>query len=216
MKPFLKTCRIDLPKDNSCLPTVRAAFANAERAIFRQAWLTEQEPAFRPASVATGWSEGEFLVFAELEDDEIYTEASGLNDETWEKGDVFEMFLRNMERTEYQELHIAPNNCKFQIRVPNDDELQDRDNLHAILDRFMLVPEVFQSRVWVEPGRWSVFARIPFAEMQLSGSPEGRTLAFSFGRYDYSRGSRPVVSSTSEHLVFNFHRQHEWGRLIFS
>ena len=204
---------LSLPSDAAQLSQVRAAFAASERLSLRQAWLTGQEPAFRPATVAVGWSPGEFLVFAEMEDDEIYSDAAGLNDETWEKGDVFEMFFRNVNQTEYQEFHVTPNGCHLQLRIPSLDDLVDRDRRHAVMKDFELSPEVFQSRVWIEPGRWSVLARIPFGELRLPERPVGHSLRFSFSRYDASRGREPVLSSTSAHQVLNFHRQQEWQTL---
>ncbi|HWL52378.1 MAG TPA: hypothetical protein VNQ90_08080 [Chthoniobacteraceae bacterium] len=207
---------ISLPAEISQLPQVRAAFAASERLPLRQAWLTEQEPAFRPASVATGWQAGEFLVFAELEDDDIYSDAAGLNDETWEKGDVFEMFFRSAAQAEYQEFHLTPNGCHLQLRIPSRDDLVDRDKRHAVMQDFELSPEVFQSRVWIEPGRWSVLARIPLSELRLPDEPSGCSLKFSFSRYDATRGREPVLSSTSDHQVLNFHRQQEWRSLVIS
>jgi hypothetical protein len=39
---------------------------------------------------------------------------------------------------------------------------------------------------------------------------------FSFSRYDYIRGRRePMISSTSPHARPGFHRREEWGTLIF-
>jgi len=176
----------------------------------------DQKNLFRPASVSAGWMPGEFLVFAELEDDDIFSHAAGLNDDTWEKGDVLEMFLRDESRQEYQEFHIAPTNCKLQLRIPCLEELIDRERRHSIMADFQLSPEVFQSRVWVENGKWSVLARIPFGELQLPAEPLGEKLSFFFSRYDHTRDREPMLTSTSSHRKVNFHRQQEWRNLVLS
>lgn len=213
MKQFIQTKLVELPVDDSRLSDVRATFSLSARFVLQQAWLAEPEAAFRPGVVTVGWKPGEFLVFAELEDVDIFSDAIGLNDNTWEKGDVFEIFLRNMKREEYQEFHITPNNCKLQLRIPSLEALVDRQKRHAVMKGFELSPEVFRSRVWIEKERWSVLARIPFGELQLPESPVGTELAFSFSRYDYTRGQEPILSSTSCHRELNFHRQQEWNCL---
>ena len=66
--------------------------------------------------------------------------------------------------------------------------------------------------------RWEVVVEIPFdvvCEVFLPWASD-RWL-FSFSRYDYTRGhEKPVLSSTSQHAVLNFHRQNEWGELRFA
>lgn len=216
MRPVFYSKRINISGRNPALEGLRLSFADAKRFTLKQDWLPEPEAGFRQASVATGWNEAEFLIFAELEDDDIYSEARGLNDETWEKGDVFEIFLRNAMHFEYQEFHITPHNCKFQMRIPSLDELVDRERRHGIMSKFELTTEVFQSQVWLEDERWSLLARIPLGELQLPADPVGHELIFSFSRYDFTRGFGSMLSSTSRHQVANFHRQHEWDRLILS
>ncbi len=216
MNDIIQTHPIGLPVATSSLADVCAAFARAERITFGQAWLAEPEARFRPATVRTGWTRGALLVFAELEDDSIYSNAVGLNDRTWEKGDVFEMFLRNPETPAYQEFHITPDNAKLQLRIPVRDDLVDREKRHAVMDAFELSEEVFSSSIWIGNGRWSLLAQIPLKELQLPENPVARELAFSFSRYDWTVGEpSPVLSSTSPHKEVNFHRQQEWRRLVF-
>ncbi|HZQ46778.1 MAG TPA: hypothetical protein VFC07_07205, partial [Verrucomicrobiae bacterium] len=84
----------------------------------------------------------------------------------------------------------------------------------------VLVPgEAFHSRTWVQPeaGKWFAYAKIPASSVCLQPRPlKGSQWHFSFSRYDYTRGRKaPVISSTSPHPVANFHHQDEWGLLTF-
>jgi len=197
MDNSLRTYPIVLPPDLSCRTEASAAFANAEPVLLEQGWLSKREEKFRPATVYTGWGHDILMVYAELEDDAIYSEATGLNDRTWEKGDVFEIFLRNPSSTEYQEFHITPTNAKLQLRIPSLETLISRDNRHAVMGDFMLKWEAFQSRVWLEESRWFVLAAIPFSELQLPGSPHGSQLSFSFS----PRGNPPALLGDSQSLT---------------
>jgi hypothetical protein len=83
----------------------------------------------------------------------------------------------------------------------------------------MIYDRQIDTRVRVEgtQGRWWVLAAIPADMVADSGvlGPGSRWL-FSFSRYDYTRGKpAPVLSSTSPHREVNFHRQQEWGTLLF-
>ncbi len=214
--PILKCAPLRLPDANLELAEVQSLFSGPKPIALRQAWLPEPEDAFRPAEVVTAWNTGELLVFAVLEDDEIFSDARKLNDDVYKMGDTFEMFLWNTAQSEYREFHVAPNNCKLQLRFPNLETVKNRSQNNLGIEDLKLVPEVFTSRVWIENGRWFVLARVPFAELQLPERPLGRELAFSFSRYDYNRGFKPVLSSTSAHPVIDFHRLHEWKRLVFA
>lgn len=157
------------------------------------------------------------LVFADLSDAAIHSDAAFLNDCTWEKGDVFEMFLSDPLGADYLELHVTPNNQKLQVRVPRLEIWMDRDRRHAAMDGFLVPQEIFSSQVWIEEERWCVLARVPFSALGLKEIPEGDELLFSFCRYDTTPGTpSPVLSSSSPHKAENFHRWHEWKRLRFS
>ena len=47
-------------------------------------------------------------------------------------------------------------------------------------------------------------------------NPGNAPWRFSFSRYDHTRGANnPVLSSSSPHQELDFHRQEDWGRLVF-
>ncbi len=212
---LLQTLPVELLPDTSSLREVSDAFAHAVPLALTQTWFAQPDERFRPAMVRTGWTSTAFVVFAELEDDSIYSDATGLNDQTWEKGDVFEIFLRNPASMEYQEFHIAPNGAKLQLRIPSLDEFVDRGKRHAAMGNFELTGGAIRSRIWIEGRRWVTLTQIPFTELQLPANPVGSDLKFSFSRYDYTRGTpEPVLSSTSPHREVNFHRQEDWSRLV--
>lgn len=211
--PCFELDAISSPEPSS----LSAVFSTARPIGLAQPWRSVPEPAFRPGTVRFGWNSGKLLIFAELADDDIYSDASQLNDITWERGDVFEIFLRNLDQQEYLELHVTPNNQKLQLRIPSLEDLRIQARRNAVISSFRVdQEEIFSSWVWVntKERRWLVLAAVPFRQIGLPPQPLGGELLFSFGRYDHTRGSvGPVLSTSSAHQQIDFHRQHEWGRL---
>jgi hypothetical protein len=194
------------------------AFEGAASQALGQAWLTEPEAGFMPAVVKVGWREQSLLVLAELTDSDIFTHAARSNEKLWELGDVFEIFLRPAEQQSYFEFHVAPSNLTLQLRFPNAAAVAQVRKTESI-DDLLIHDAVFQSRTWVqsEARRWFVFAEIPVATVsEQNKSLPGSRWFFSFCRYDYSAGSTtPIISSTSAHTKPDFHRQDEWGAMLF-
>jgi hypothetical protein len=204
--------------DSTQLEAVRCAFQSVTPCLFQQAWRDEEEAGFSPATVRTGWRENSLLVFAELADADIFNDATGMNQRTWELGDVFEMFFRAATRPSYLELHVTPGNQVLQLRYADDGSAR-RARETGRPEEFLISREVFHSRTWIEnkARQWNVLAEIPAQAVCGSDeSLENTQWHFSFGRYDYTRGIQaPVISSTSPHAQPDFHRQHEWGVMTF-
>jgi hypothetical protein len=180
------------------LDGLRGALASAPAVVLGQAWRAVPDPAFRPGSVRAGWRPDELLVLAELEDDDIFTQADGPRQRFWELGDVFEIFLEPAEAAAYAELHVAPGNRRAALRIPVPRP--------SVEPEALMVEPAFDSRSREEAGRWLVAAAVPFSAIG------GRPARFSFSRYDYTRGrAEPVHSSTSPHRELDFHRRREWG-----
>jgi hypothetical protein len=188
------------PDDLSCL---RASFRGRTRLALGQAWLTSPEPGLRAGSVKTAWRAQSLLVLAELDDDDVFSRATGANQRFWELGDCFEMFLEAPGAGFYVELQVTPANHALQLRVPIPRPKAEPETL-------MVAASLFSSRTWNEARHWAVYAEIPFA------ATGGRPARFSFSRYDYTRGKPPVLSSTSPHAAVDFHRREEWGTLEFA
>jgi hypothetical protein len=190
------------------LSELREAFGVTEPLLLQQTWLASPDPAFLAGSVRTAWTPEAFLVFAELPDADIFSNATAPNQQNWLLGDVFEIFLKSPDRAAYDELHVTPHNIRSHFHF---------DTAGAPLQP---VPEgEFASRTWLDtPGqRWFVFAEIP-ARLVIPSGPirPGVSCHFSFSRYDAFRTDHPpVLSSTSPHSARNFHRLDEWGTVIF-
>lgn len=201
----------------SDLQEVVEAFASAPSLALAQSWLEACEPDFAPGQVQTGWYDRSLLVLARLTDRDIYTAMTGPNQRAWMLGDAFEIFLRPAGHAAYFELHVAPNNCRLQMRFPNAGCLI-RAREPGFLESLMVPSELFRSRTWVqrEAQCWCVLAEIPADNLrEPTGEFPGSQWHFSFSRYDYTRGrATPVISSTSPHAVPKFHRQEEWGLMI--
>ena len=204
--------------DESNLESVRHAFQSAAPCSMGQAWQAKASENFAPAMVRTGWRDGAVLIYAELTDTDIFTRADGLNQRTWELGDAFEMFLRPEGQEAYVELQVTPNNQRLQLRYANRASL-DLARQSGSCEHALIPGAAFRSRTWIEesPSRWHVFAEVSALLVCGSGAvPTGGLWHFSFSRYDYTRGQdEPVISSTSPHAEANFHRQEEWGLMIF-
>ena len=198
------------------LAAVRLAFEPATPVSSQQGWLAKPEPDFAPMTVRCGWRPDELLVFAELTDADIFTRATAHNQRLWELGDAFEIFLRLAGRESYVELQVAPNNRRLQLRYPNPAAVDRARALGAVKD-FILPPNTFRSRTWlrVKEAEWFVLAQIPASAVGRKSPLRPRLeCRFSFSRYDYTRGRKaPVISSTSPHQQVDFHRQQEWGVL---
>jgi hypothetical protein len=211
-------CR-QLPEfESTNLDAVRATFQNAIACNLEQAWLKKPEADFAPASVRTGWRNDSLLIFAELTDADIFTRATAHNQRFWELGDTLEIFLRPIEQQIYLEFHVAPNNLRLQLRFPDAEAVKRAAKTNSFENFLIHGESVFQSRTWTQPQRWFVFAEIPARSVaEKPKPPPDSEWLFSFSRYDCTRGrAEPVISSTSPHTAPpDFHRQREWGKLIF-
>jgi hypothetical protein len=210
--------------DADKLDAVQAAFARAAGCVMQQAWLTAPEKDFTPATVRAGRRGNSLLVFAELEDADIFTAATAHNQRMWELGDVLEIFLSPENSAGYVEFHVTPNNFRLQLRLPDTATLR-RAQAENRFDHLLLSDGAFRSHAWMRPEneKWFAFAEIPADVVgQASSLPRagnlqaGANWKFSFSRYDYIRGrGEPIISSTSPHARPDFHRREEWGTLIF-
>ena len=206
----------EFAKDN--LESFRRAFLSAAPCNLKQAWLAAPESDFREGQVRIGWQKNSLLVFAELTDADIFSASIDANYPSWEAGDVFEIFLRPYGQSEYVEFHVTPDNRRLQLRF-DDPKMVDQVRKDRSVQSVMIPGDYFQSRTWVFPEsqKWFVYAEIPASSVAFNVYVlKGSRWHFSFCRYDYRRGGKsPVISSTSPHIVPDFHRLHEWGLMSF-
>ena len=218
--PYQLACRRLPGFDPGSWESVAGAFCEAQSCHLQQSWLPDQQPGFRPGRVRTGWTDEALIVFAELDDDDIFNPATRLNEHFYKHGDVFEMFLRPMGQESYYEFHVGPQNQKFQMRVPSAGDFAALQKGAGIPPAWMISQRVIETRVEVcaKASQWKVLAAIPFDMVGEVGAPQaGSQWLFSFCRYDYSRQKPgPVLSSTSPHQQpVSYHSQAEWGVLAF-
>jgi len=210
------TCPQLLELDKADLGAIRNAFRAVKSLRFGQAWAATTPPQFFSGTASIAWNKTSFLVFAELEDKDIFTFARQDGERLWELGDTFEIFLRPINQQAYFEFHVASNNCRLQLHFA-DVNAAERAGRSRSLDEVILSGDVLRSRTWIHPEiqQWFVFAEISAAAMTGQAQPlRGSEWLFSFGRYDYTRSeSSPVLSSTSAHAQLDFHRHHEWLKL---
>jgi hypothetical protein len=176
--------------------------------FMQQGWLDAPEADFLPAKIRVGWTPSQLIILAEIPDRDIFTQATGSNQRTWELGDVFEIFLKPDDRSDYIELHVTPQNFRLQLQIESQGKPATQ-----------LDDGVFSSRVKIDAAnqKWTVYAEVPTSLVTGQEHIEaGESWLFSFSRYDASRDGRPpILSSTSPHQAINFHRIHEWGKINF-
>lgn len=198
--------------ENQSWNEIAAAFENAASCQLGQSWRMALQPRFTPAEVRVAWTPAALWIYAKLHDVDIFNAATQLNEDTFLLGDAFEIFLHPLPGEEYFEMHVTPNNQKLQIHLPHEWRTE---MTHTRLPE----PDFFQSRAHIETtaNRWHVLAQIPAHNLIGRNLLPGDQWLFSFSRYDYTRGfKRPILSSTSFHSRPNFHDRHDWGSLIFT
>jgi hypothetical protein len=203
--------------------SVRTAFANADGCFLRQTWRDLPEAGLRPGVVKVG-RQGKFLwILAEFEDEDIYNLADGPNQETWTLGDVFEIFVRPQDQESYFEFHFTPDNYVLALRFPSQRSLQLLSEDHETgsgLQPFFYDHAAIQSwtRVESDKDRWSILVALDCDLLsEAKTSQRGDVWLYSFSRYDYTRGARqPILSSSSAHQEPNYHLLGDWGQLYFA
>jgi hypothetical protein len=169
------------------------------------------------AAVRIGWRAERFLAFGELTDDKLFTRATEDNQLLCSFGDVFEIFLRDLEGERYAEFHVAPNGKRLQLLWPDAATVRRVGNKEVSLDELKIDEPIFDFTQWSEGKTWCICALVPSSVFLRAGTTlEGRTWRASFSRYDYSSAEEPpILSSTSPHAEISFHRQQEWAELHF-
>ena len=203
-----------LPFEDSDWEAISKAFEAAPVLPFRQAWLEKTEPGFRDGEVRLGWQEEGICVWARMEDDRIFTEATANQQHLWRLGDVFEIFVRDTANTEYLELHTAPTGHRLQLRFGSEQVIEQLRDGHGELEDYMVIEPLFHASVRTVLQGWEVLAVVSAEALGAGGSLAGRNFLASFSRYDYrDAAAPPVLSSTAAHRVLNFHRQGDWAQV---
>lgn len=217
-EPLKLSCR-PLPEfDTTDWNSIEAAFADASSCELKQAWRKNPEPDFAPARVAVGWRDDALWVYAELTDVDIFNDATHLNDATYAKGDIFEIFLRPENQNDYWEFHITPESQNLQLHWPDDKAVWVCEDSQESLAPYFFNEQLIQSQTQIQRDKnsWRVLARVPANIVDSAKIKSGAVWSFSFSRYDCTRGRElPDWSSSSPHPEPKFHRQQEWGKMYF-
>ncbi len=188
----------------------------------QQGWRDSPEEGFRAGRVELAWCHDRLWLHAVLEDDDIHTSAVADDQRFWERGDVLEIFVRRLPEAAYREFQVTPNGHRLQLAYPGAEEYRALAAAGPYdLDPFITRGRDFDFFVRVESalGRWRVLAAVPgmATGMAAGESLAGELWRLSVSRYDYARGNRaPVLSSTSAFSRPAFHDQSAWKTVVFS
>lgn len=177
--------------------------------------MPQPEKSFRKGTVQLGLRSDSLLVLATLDDDDLFTAATGDHQRMWELGDVLEIFLCDSSREDYIEMHVTPNGRRTQLRFPNAAATpQIRRDGRDPIATFGVFEPIFDFTLRATSAGWQVFASIPFTSITPGGVPE--IILASFSRFDASPANPSrVLSSTSPHPGedLDFHRRQDWTPL---
>ena len=152
-----------------------------------------------------------------LQDKDIYTNATGHDQQLWRLGDTVEFFIKPDTASEkYYAIYVAPNGYTIDICIPSRTEL-----LSGTVSWSDLI--AYESRcsanVISDPhaGVWKVEVTIPWTAFEL---PEIRPVIslwkFAVCRYNYSKTvSEPELSSTAYLDRPDFHQYENYNMFVF-
>ncbi len=198
---------------------IHRVFRQRPKIALGQSWLAAPEPRFRPGFVRLGLTGMNLAVLAVLEDRDVFNPVTRFNVPAFPHGDTFEIFLKPDGQDAYWEFHITPGNTLLQLRYPEPLRTMipqiEWESPGDPLQQLKVTRWRVASQVRTHGKGWEVFVEIPLERLFEAGAPwSGSVLRASFARYDHTRGRlRPVLSSTSNHPVPDFHRQDEWTAL---
>ena len=184
----------------------------------KQHWRKSPEADLDSGFVSAAWDKEYLYIRATLSDRDIFNPLVGFNLPFYQKGDIFEILIRSRDSEAYFEFQITPQNQVLQLMFPRGSSLSDfKDSgvdMDRLIDTFKVSQRIVDTHAEVDQAKktWTVLVKIPAAVLASDSQlrPDD-SLRVSFCRYDYTRGKAdPVLSSTSDHSIRNFHRQEEW------
>ena len=205
--------------DETSWEETEQAFLQMLTLEYGQFWLPQPETSFVPAEVRLGWRPKALLVFATLQDVDIFSKATADGQPMWQLGDVFEIFLRVLPDDPWYEFHVTPNNHHLELCWPDDPQTSVKKEKRGGYETYIVTEPIIKSRVHIckEQNCWQVLTEIP--ARQISGGKlihAGDIWLVSFCRYDAFRDGRSAaLSSTSDFTKPAFHCQQEWKELCF-
>lgn len=172
-----------------------------------QSWLTEPESGFLPGNARISWTDGKLHLRADLVAEEVITTAAAHGQRLWEHGDVVELFVQRVGEKGYREYQVSPNGFTLALHYPDTDCVVSVRGGQRHMEEFLL-EEIPEAEVSLSEKGWSVSLSIPLPALV------GERFRVSCCRYDAGTGRPPVISSTSPHLVRDFHRPQDWREFV--
>lgn len=183
---------------------------------FKTNWAEKKNPFEKGYSVI--WrNHTELNVAAFMEDSDVFSEAIGKNDKTWEKGDVLELFFQSAGGSHYFEVHLAPNLATLEYSIPDAVKLKSNAYTKEMLADCDLK---LSGTTGLIDGTgikgWWGWMKIPMINLGIN-IHAGFAGKFSVCRYNYNHawGNKPDCSSSSALGKFSFHCPENWQELIF-
>lgn len=177
-----------------------------------QAWRAAPEPGFNRGWARIRWDQAGLLCEACFLQHSPANRVTGLNQRTWELGDIAEFFLQETATGRYLELHVTPENQRLQLVWPLGGLDRFRAGLARLEDFLVADPQWVRSSTQVQADHWTASAFVPFACLGLGGSADLPALRTAVCRYERSLGPE-LLSSTARLAEPNYHRHEDWAEL---
>ena len=190
----------------SDVAAVQAVFTSSVPLPLIQGW--QSEPAGLPAFAQLAWHEGRVWALGTLTDVDVFNDATEDNQNTWELGDVFEVFVRRSDSDSYTEAHVTPNGVRLHLRFPDRATIALARGGQLDGDTLKHDPSEIIAQAWRTDEGWVGLLGVP-----VDAAP-GDKIRVSVCRYDAHREGEPEVASTSNHAECDFHRPDDWPEYI--
>jgi hypothetical protein len=181
-----------------------SAFAHAPELPLIRAW---EAGAPTGGTVRAGWTSGYVWGLFTVTDADVFNTATADNQNTWETGDVFEIFARHDDSEAYVEAHVTPNNIRLHLRFPDSKTVAHSRAGTIPMSDLHGDPTAICAHASATADGWQGVLGVP-----LNVMPDA-FVRLSFCRYDaHPGGGEPDYFSTSPHTVADFHRLGDWLR----
>ncbi len=190
------------PFDFLELASVQAAFTECRMLPLVQGW--QRNPTGLPATARLGWHDGRVWALGNLTDADVFNDATEDNQNTWEMGDVFEVFVRRSDSDAYTEAHVTPNGVRLHLKFPDRATIALARSGQIDGERLKHDPTEIVAQAWRAENGWVGLLGVP-----VEAAPSEK-IRVSVCRYDAHRQGEPDVASTSNHAECDFHRPDDW------
>jgi hypothetical protein len=181
---------------------VKAVFSECDSLSLIQGW--QPEATGLPAFAQLAWHDGRVWALGTLTDADVFNDATQDNQNTWEMGDVFEVFVRRSDSDAYTEAHVTPNGVRLHLKFPDRATIALARGGQLDGETLKHDPSEIIAQAWRTDEGWVGLLGVP-----VDAKP-GEKIRVSVCRYDAHRDAEPEVASTSSHAKCDFHRPDDW------